>query len=130
MRIANAEMRVSHVFIRDLELDAHIGVHRHEKGVAQPVRINVDLTVLELTGDLEDKLAHVVDYEAIVDGIRAIVDGGHMNLVETLAERIASFALLNPRVSVARIRIEKLKAITGASSVGVEIERVRAESGT
>ena len=46
-KLADASMAVRHVFIRDLLLDAHIGVHRHEKGRRQRVRINIDLTVLE-----------------------------------------------------------------------------------
>jgi dihydroneopterin aldolase len=116
-------MRIRHVFVRDLELEANIGVHRHEKGRLQPVRINVDLTVEEMDGELGDKLANVVDYEAVVDGIKAILAGGHLNLVETLAERIAAHCLEDSRVKVARVRIEKLKVVPEAQSVGVEIER-------
>jgi dihydroneopterin aldolase len=123
LRIADARMRIRHVFVRDLELEANIGVHRHEKGRLQPVRINVDLTVEEMDGELGDKLANVVDYEAVVDGIKAILAGGHLNLVETLAERIAAHCLEDSRVKVARVRIEKLKVVPEAQSVGVEIER-------
>lgn len=125
MRIADAKRRIGHVFVRDLELSAHIGVYRHEKNAAQPLRINVDLTVQEGEGAIGDRLSHVVDYGKVVDGIRAIIDEGHVNLVETLAERIAEFALRDPRVLVARVRIEKLKVIPEARSVGVEIERAR-----
>jgi dihydroneopterin aldolase len=125
MRIADAKRRIGHVFVRDLELSAHIGVYRHEKNAAQPVRINVDLTVQEGEGAIGDRLSHVVDYGKVVDGIRAIIDEGHVNLVETLAERVAEFALRDPRVLVARVRIEKLKVIPEARSVGVEIERAR-----
>jgi len=123
LRIADAKKRIRHVFVRDLELDANIGVHRHEKGQLQPVRINVDLTVEEFEGEVGDKLANVVDYEAVVDGIKAILAGGHLNLVETLAERVAAHCLADKRVKVARVRIEKLKVIAEAQSVGVEIER-------
>ena len=49
--------------------------------------------------------------------------GGHLNLVETLAEKIAAHCLADKRVKVARVRIEKLKVIAEAQSVGVEIER-------
>jgi len=123
LRIADAKKRIRHVFVRDLELDANIGVHRHEKGKLQPVRINVDLTVEEFEGEVGDRLANVVDYEAVVDGIKAILAGGHLNLVETLAERVAAHCLGDKRVKVARVRIEKLKVIAEAQSVGVEIER-------
>jgi dihydroneopterin aldolase len=123
LRIADARKRISHVFVRDLELNANIGVYHRERGQQQPVRINVDLTVEEMDGELEDKLSNVVDYGAVVDGIKHILAAGHLNLVETLAERIAEHCLADKRVRVARVRIEKLEVIAEARSVGVEIER-------
>jgi dihydroneopterin aldolase len=123
LRIADAKKRIRHVFVRDLELNANIGVYHREKGQLQPVRINLDLTVEETDGDIEDKLENVVDYGAVVDGIKAILAGGHLNLVETLAEKVAAHCLADKRVRVARVRIEKLKVLAEAQSVGVEIER-------
>ena len=123
LRIADAKKRIRHVFVRDLELNANIGVYHREKGQLQPVRINLDLTVEETDGDIEDKLENVVDYGAVVDGIKAILAGGHLNLVETLAEKVAAHCLADVRVKVARVRIEKLKVLAEAQSVGVEIER-------
>ena len=124
--IADAERGLVHVFVRDLSVDAVIGVHRHEKLQAQPLLINIDLTAREGEAPLEDKLAHVVDYEEIVVGIRALIAEGHVRLLETLAERIAAFCLCDTRVLAVRVRIEKLAAIAGVRSVGVEIERLRA----
>ena len=123
LRIADAKRRIRHVFVRDLELNANIGVYRREKGTLQPVRINIDLTVEETEGEVDDKLESVVDYGAVVEGIKAILAGGHLNLVETLAEKIAAHCLEDARVKVARVRIEKLKVLPEAQSVGVEIER-------
>ena len=123
LRIADAKMRTRHVFVRDLELNANIGVHKHEKGQLQPVRINIDLTVAEMDSELGDKLENVVDYEAVVKGVKAILAAGHLNLVETLAEKVAAHCLQDERVRVARVRIEKLKVLAEAQSVGVEIER-------
>ena len=123
LRIADAKTRIRHVFVRDLELEANIGVYKREKGKQQPVRINVDLTVEETDGEVGDKLENVVDYGAVVDGIKSILAQGHLNLVETLAEKIAAHCLADERVKVARVRIEKLNVIAEAASVGVEIER-------
>ncbi|HEX4158860.1 MAG TPA: dihydroneopterin aldolase, partial [Rhizomicrobium sp.] len=71
-RYANAEKALRHVFIRDLELLAHIGIHGHEITKHQPVRINVDLAVEDVV-PLEDRLERVVDYEAITLRIRALI---------------------------------------------------------
>lgn len=126
LKIANAERAIRHVFVRDLLLDAHIGVYKHEKGGTQPVRVNIDLTVAEAVHG--DSLDNVVCYATVVERIRSIVAEGHLNLVESLAERIAGSCLEDERVRVARVRVEKLAAIPEAASVGVEIERVRHHS--
>ena len=57
--------------------------------------------------------------------VDAIIAEGHVNLVETLAERIAAACLKDRRVMAARVRIEKPEIIPNARSVGVEIERAR-----
>jgi 7,8-dihydroneopterin aldolase/epimerase/oxygenase len=119
-----ARAGVRHVFIRNLELLAHIGVYRHEEGKMQPVRINLDLGVEDIA-DTEDKLENVVDYALLENRIRAIVSEGHVRLAETLAERIAIACFEDKRVLSARIRVEKLHAMPGAESAGVEIERAR-----
>ncbi len=113
------------IFIRDLVLSCSIGVHRRERAANQRVRINIDL---EVRGDerLDDNIANVISYDDIVDGVRAITAAGHINLVETLAERIGDFCVGDPRAVAARVRVEKLDAISDAASVGVEIERVAA----
>jgi len=121
---ADAAKAVRHVFIRNLEVLAQIGVHGHEQGKPQPVRINVDLAV-EDAAVLADKLDVVVDYEAITNRVRVLVATGHINLAETLAERIATVCFEDVRVRVARVRVEKLHALPGAESAGVEIERYR-----
>ncbi len=122
LRIADAARAIRHVFIRNLQVPAQIGIHGHERGATQPVRINVDLAVEDLDS-LEDRLDLVVDYEAITAKIRAIVAAGHINLAETLAERIAGACFEDARVKTARVRVEKLQALPGAESAGVEIER-------
>jgi dihydroneopterin aldolase len=123
-RMASAAHGLRHVFIRNLELLAHIGVYRHEEGRTQPVRINVDLATDDIA-DAGDMLENVVDYAVIEKRIRAIVAEGHVKLAETLAERIAEACFEDTRVRTVRVRVEKLHALTGAESVGVEIERTR-----
>jgi dihydroneopterin aldolase len=113
------------VFIRDLEVKAQIGVHGYEQGNPQPVRINVDLRVAVPPGDNADRLAGVVDYETISNRIRAIVAAGHINLAETLAQKILDACLEDKRVQSAKVRVEKLHALKGAQAAGVEIEQSR-----
>lgn len=111
------------MFVRDLVLDCLIGVHRYERDGRQRVRINLSLDVLE-TGPAErDRLADVVNYDILVQRIRALAEAGHVNLVETFAERIAAICLHDGRVRRATVRVEKLDVFDDTGGVGVEIER-------
>jgi len=114
----------SRLFVRDLVLACRIGVHQHERLANQRVRINLDLTIAD-TGPLDDDLDNVVCYSQLVTGIRRVVGAGHINLVETLTERLAQMCLEDERVEVARVRVEKLEVFPEAESVGYEIERRR-----
>jgi 7,8-dihydroneopterin aldolase/epimerase/oxygenase len=127
---AIADRGVRHVFLRDILLNATIGVHPHEHRAPQRIRINVDLGVEDDSArpiarvDVgRDELSRVVDYEIIVNAVRRIVEAGHVRLAETMAERIAAACLNDPRVRLARVRVEKLDVIPDATSVGVEIVR-------
>ena len=113
-------------------MPARIGIHTHERAAEQRVRINVDLAVEDdgARGQSRpavgrDELSRVVDYEAVATGVRAIVGAGHVNLVETLAERIAGFCLQDGRIALVRVRVEKLDIFADAVSAGIEIERRR-----
>lgn len=123
LKIADARQRIRHVFVRDLVLPALIGVHAHEHGARQRIRINLDLAAREGDGGLGDDLQNVVCYESLVAGVQRIIDRGHISLVETMAEAIAEMCLEDKRVRSARVRVEKLDIISNAESVGVEIER-------
>lgn len=111
--------------ITDLVLPARIGVYDRERRAPQRVRVNVELTVDQHGRPLDDDIANVLSYEDIVDGIGAILDRGHINLVETLAENIASLCLDDSRVVQARVAVDKLDVEPNAAAVGVEIERFR-----
>lgn len=130
-RYADAARATRHMFIRDLILDASIGVYAHEHEGKQRIRINIDLAVaddmaiakLSRPAVGKDDLSRVVDYARIADRTRAIVAAGHVQLVETLAERLCEACLEDTRVVLARVRVEKLDIFTDATSAGVEVER-------
>jgi len=113
------------VFIRGLTLPAEIGIYEAEHGRKQPVTIDIDLWVREEPTATALEYADVVCYEKLTDRIKALLARGHIKLVETLAEDLASLGLSDPRVERIRVRVEKPDAIPEALGVGVEIERRR-----
>lgn len=123
--VASAASGLRHVFVRDLELMALIGIYEHEKTDPQRIIVNIDLSVREGEGPKDDDIGHVVSYEIVVKKVEAIIAAGHINLVETLCEKIAASCLTDKRVMAARVRVEKPDIIKNARSVGVEIERMR-----
>ena len=111
------------VFVRDMVMHTSIGVYDHEKEAPQRVRINLDLAVLEGDGVQNDDISTVLSYEDLVVGTRHICQDGHVNLVETLGEKLADMCLADRRVRKVIVRVEKLDVFEDVSAVGVEIER-------
>ena len=127
-KLVHAQPYASHVagtrrvFVRDMVIEARIGVYKHERDAPQRVRVNFDLTVRE-SDRVGDNIANVVNYEKIVYGARRVAESRHINLVETLAEELAEICFEDPRVLAACVRVEKFSVFEDVASVGVEIER-------
>jgi dihydroneopterin aldolase len=114
---------VTKVFVRGLRIDAEIGVHDHEHGRKQPLVVDVELDVA--AGGWR-ALDDTVNYEAIASAARSIAAAGHIGLVESFAQRLADRCLAHPRVTRARVRVEKPLALApDAAAAGVEIIAVR-----
>lgn len=116
------------IFVRHLDLSSSIGAYAHERLRQQRIRINLDMRVRSAGGPLNDDLTNVVSYDAAIAAVKRLVADGHVNLVETLAERIAETCLADYRVTQVRVSVEKLEVEPDAAGVGVEIERRRTMS--
>ena len=109
----------SKVFVTGVKVQAQIGVYRHEIGRVQPLIVDVELDV---PTNNSDRLAETVNYETILAAAQGIAAQGHIDLVETFAHRLAEACLKDPRVTRARVRIEKPLALAPhAVGAGVEI---------
>ena len=92
------------IFVRDFVVPVQIGAYSFEHGHTQKVRFDVTADVLRVTKNPED-MRHVFSYDIIMDGIRAIVARGHIELSETLAEQVAAHVLEDPRVVRVTVRV-------------------------
>jgi 7,8-dihydroneopterin aldolase/epimerase/oxygenase len=117
--------RYRRVFVRDLEVVASVGLLEREKRYDQRILVSTELFVRDEYDGASDRLGDVLDYSKVIDGMTHIIQREHVNLIETLAERIAEFCLTDARVEMVRVRIEKPEIIENCRSVGVEIERRR-----
>jgi dihydroneopterin aldolase len=111
------------IFVTGLKVQAEIGVYRHEIGRVQPLIIDVELDVPSAGAE---RLSETLNYEAILEAAQDIAKSGHIELVETFAERLARACLADARVTRARIRVEKPLALQpDAVAAGVELIVVR-----
>jgi dihydroneopterin aldolase len=113
------------IVVRDLVLPCSIGIYDYERRQRQRVRFNVEIDIADPGAFPDRDLARILNYESVLDGIRSIAESGHVDLVETLAERIAALCLEDPRALRAMVGVEKLDICPEANGVGVSIVRRR-----
>lgn len=112
------------IFVRGLVLPVAIGAYDEERGITQQVRFTIEAAVAAGVSPKGDNLEEVPSYDDIIKAVKAIVAAGHVDLVETLAARIAESCLADTRIVSVLVRVEKLER--GPDAVGVEIVRPRA----
>jgi dihydroneopterin aldolase len=119
----DARVVMTKVFVTGVRVQAEIGVYKHEIGRMQPLVVDVELDVPTAGAE---RLADTLNYETILQAARDVAAEGHIGLVETFAERLARACLADPRVTRARVRVEKPLALApDATGAGVEITLVR-----
>ena len=111
------------ILINELTLDAFIGIHDFEKKKKQKIAISLSLDVADNISEIEHKIENFVSYEHIVSDIKTILKEGHIDLLETLGEKIVDLCFKDKRVQTINIKLEKLEVFKEANSVGIEIFR-------
>lgn len=114
------------ILIKDLLLRTIVGINDEERRNRQDVLINIVLHASTHAAGASDDIADAVNYRTITKRVIALVEDSQFYLVEKMAAEIADICLQDPRVERATVRVEKPGALRFARSVGVEIERTRA----
>ncbi len=111
------------VFVEGLALEAEIGLYDDERGRTQPLSVDIELALSPATAH---GIHGTVNYETLAEKARALAACGHIELVETFAERLAGACLEHPRAVSVRVRVRKPEAIAGADAAGVELTASKA----
>ena len=111
------------ISLRDHIVEVEIGAFQAERGTTQRVCFNVVVEVQPLTGPIDDDVDRILSYDRVTEAIAYELADERLNLLETLAERVAERILLEPQAIRAFVRIEKLDR--GPGALGVEIVRSR-----
>jgi dihydroneopterin aldolase len=113
------------IFIRELRLQAWIGLYRHEKIAPQTIEIDLEIAVPGNAVFKSGKVTDTIDYGVVVERIRALLAAERFGLVENLAERIVLLILDDFHARSVKISVAKPGALRDARRVGVSIERAR-----
>ncbi len=106
----------------DLRYQSCHGVLPHEHMIPQQFRVDVEIGLNTREAARSDRLEESVNYADVVGRVTDVMEGDPINLIETLAERIASAVLSFPHVGQVGVRVKKM-APPVAHTVGyVEVE--------
>ena len=111
------------ISLRDHIVEVEIGAFQAERGVTQRICFNVVVEVQPLTGPVDDDVDRILSYDRVTEAIAYELSDERLNLLETLAERVADRILLERQAMRVFVRIEKLDR--GPGALGVEIVRAR-----
>ena len=111
------------IFLREIRLDARIGIYKREKSITQTVELDLDMALPDDRVFKSGKVADTIDYAVVVERIRAVLVEQHYGLVENLAEHVAQIIIDEFHAPWVRVSIAKIGAQPNARRVGVVIER-------
>ena len=115
------------IALRGLRAVGHHGVYAEERANGQPFVVDVVLEVDTRTAAATDEVTDTVHYGELAVRVVAVVEGEPVNLIETLAQRIADVCLEDDRVAAVEVTVHKPEAPVGVefSDVAVSIVRRR-----
>ena len=122
---ASADPR-DRISLRDHMVEVDIGAFQKERGHTQRILFNIVVEVRPAPQPLNDDVDRILSYDRLTEAIASELAAERLNLLETLAERVAERILAEPQAMRAFVRIEKLDV--GPYKLGVEIVRSRAEA--
>jgi dihydroneopterin aldolase len=111
------------IFLDELKVDTIIGIWEWERRIRQTVVIDLEMSVDIARAAATDDVADTLNYKSVAKRIQEFVADSSFQLVETLAERIASVIRDEFDVAWVKVRVNKPGAIRGSKAVGVMIER-------
>ena len=124
-RATGGEQPHDRISLRDHVVEVEIGAFQSERGKTQRVQFNIVVEVRPLDSLIDDDVDRILSYDKVTEAIATELAAERLNLLETLAERIAERILLEPQAERVFVRVEKLDR--GPGALGVEIVRSKGD---
>lgn len=111
------------VFIKQLQVDTVIGVYDWEKTIQQPLFLDLSLTNDQRSAAAADDIKLTLDYAVIAEKVTQLITAQPIELIETVAERVAQMLLAEFATTKVEVTVTKPGAVPKAKTVGVHIVR-------
>ena len=111
------------IFLRDLKVEAVIGIWEWEQRIRQTVSIDLELAADARAAAAADSVESALNYRDVAKRVQTFVAESRFHLVESLAESVARVIVEEFKVPWIRVSVAKPGAIRGAREVGIVIER-------
>jgi dihydroneopterin aldolase len=117
---------MNQLFLRDVRLEAKVGIYKRERSTTQPIALDLDIALPTERVFASGKVADTIDYAVLVGRIRAELAERRFGLVEELAAFVAQLVLDEFHAPWVRVGVAKLGILKDVRLVGVTIERRKA----
>lgn len=111
------------IFLRDLEVNATLGIFEWEKRIKQKVRVDLEMATDIAKAAATDSMDNTLDYKAISKRVAQFIEDSRYELIETLIEKVAEILINEFSIPWVRVTISKPRAVRGSRDVGITIER-------
>ncbi|HAD10219.1 MAG TPA: dihydroneopterin aldolase [Porticoccaceae bacterium] len=111
------------VYIRDLRVEAIIGIFDWEREVRQVISLDLEMATDIRPAAKSDDIKDALDYKAVAKRLIAFIEDSNCLLVERLAEDVTRIVINEFQVAWVKLRLSKPGALRGSQDVGLIIER-------
>ena len=125
--MAETRREPDRIAVRGLRAHGHHGVYAFERDRGQLFTVDAVLELDTAPAAADDDLALTVNYADLAQRLHAVLAGEPVDLLETLAQRLADVCLADPLVDAVEITVHKPEADLGVpfDDVAVTIRRTR-----
>jgi dihydroneopterin aldolase len=111
------------VLLRDVQVEAVVGVSNEERQSSQVLLVNIDIVIEESRACFSDRIKDTIDYAAIVTEVRRRAKDAQFSLLESFAEHLCKTVTQVFQVNSIRLEVFKSAIIDGVEFAGVRLER-------
>ena len=116
------EAAADQIHVEQLEIFARVGVPEKERATPQRLTVSITLWPKQDTGDLGDQIGRTVNYSAVAEEAKSFARDQSVNLIETLADRLAMHLLGNFAIQEIRVELRKF-VLKDAKYASVRVTR-------